>query len=861
MEEGVGATPLWERSKENAAPLERGRNVTVLERALADDSDEDLREKERMVQHYERLVRPSEQEDYAAQDDTDDPLIHWLSYIKFHQEAFPSDTHAEFLLLERCMRALATVKRYANDVRFVRVCATYASKTDRATEVFQHLHRQKVGSQTAMFWAAWAWVVEKQEDFAFAEKIYKKGIMKNAMPIQFLRQRHQQFQRRLSRHWLNAGQDGDDEDDDAVDRGGRGALGALSEEAFRRNDRSGRAANSISSRSMPITTSSSSVRSTFVDRNAAAASRRDRQESNVPIKNTGFAIFVEEDAENTGHALDDSLLDSSHVHRLEREQDRKKENTLSAERWNDRGALSVPSYTRSVAPAPAVRAPTPPSFAVFVDEECAVKNEREEKDQQSNVERQRRHRDERTFREREDGGAAERLAKDPLRYVRDPSQFDTDQRDGYVSESHRVEHHPPDPPKSKKGGSGIACGFNRKLLSKDSSGQEQSFEEARASAGYFKIAPSSWNTNLLYQSTASRLNDSAMSLEESGSIDISMEDIARLPTRPQTKVPHPVRKALTTKSLFRTDASFDAAPTPRNISTASSTVDEATAVGVPGGGEEQTINTQFALRELSMMFSSPAFNLNESVRQVDRSGGLGPILNESGVSEAAGGGDTATFQSIADLVDDVDPDNSFSREHNPERRSSSRENNGLRNPDARSNSTPNFDDLALRTLEEEQSQDQVGCNASRRRVLGRVAQDDPLRALQEVDLPASAGFTVYEEEEEEEKTAFFDVYRDTGGRESQGVESEGDTATLPGFQVYEEEEEQRTAFDVYRGPGERESQGAESEGDTATLSLFGDALGALTEVAQGDSDAESLGSLTLELNEGGGVSSSRASKS
>jgi hypothetical protein len=86
----------------------------------------------------------------------------------------------------------------------------------------------------------------------------------------------------------------------------------------------------------------------------------------------------------------------------EREQDRKKENTL-AERWNDRGALSVPSYTRSVAPAPAVRRPRP-SFAVFVDEECAVQNEREEKDQQSHVERQRRHRDERTL-SREDGGA------------------------------------------------------------------------------------------------------------------------------------------------------------------------------------------------------------------------------------------------------------------------------------------------------------------------------------------------------------------------------------------------------------------------------------------------------------------------
>ena len=34
--------------------------------------------------------------------------------------------------------------------------------------------------------------------------------------------------------------------------------------------------------------------------------------------------------------------------------------------------------------------------------------------------------------------------------------------------------------------------------------------------------------------------------------------------------------------------------------------------------EEQTINTQFALRELSMMFSSPAFGLNESKATLGR---------------------------------------------------------------------------------------------------------------------------------------------------------------------------------------------------------------------------------------------------
>lgn len=53
------------------------------------------------------------------------------------------------------------------------------------------------------------------------------------------------------------------------------------------------------------------------------------------------------------------------------------------------------------------------------------------------------------------------------------------------------------------------------------------------------------------------------------------------------------------------------------MSSASSTIDQTFAVGAPSSKEEPTINTQFALRELSMMFSSPAFGLNESKVTVD----------------------------------------------------------------------------------------------------------------------------------------------------------------------------------------------------------------------------------------------------
>jgi hypothetical protein len=79
--------PHWELSKENAAPLERGRNVKELEKRKQETAEERL-ESEKRIQHYELLVETAE-----------DPLIHWLSYIKFHQDAYPSNTHDQFLLI------------------------------------------------------------------------------------------------------------------------------------------------------------------------------------------------------------------------------------------------------------------------------------------------------------------------------------------------------------------------------------------------------------------------------------------------------------------------------------------------------------------------------------------------------------------------------------------------------------------------------------------------------------------------------------------------------------------------------------------------------------------------------------------
>jgi hypothetical protein len=374
--------PSWEAQKENAAPLERGRNVASLGLRQSDIDKQDLTKR---VRHYEALVKPSEDPKVTQMDN--DPLADWLSYIKFYQNSFPSDTRENFLIIERCLRALAKMKQYNNDDRFVSVCAKYADKTKDPGQVFRYLHQQKIGARTALFWIAWAFVAEKESDFPFAEKIFEKGISKKAEPLQMLKLRHHQFQRRMSRHWLNSSKTNDqlnDEYDMGEQRGpSRSTLGRISADPLSRNDRS---------HGRPMRRQNSSRRF------------GNNQTNNSTNQKGSFSIFVEEEGENA-YNLDQEYGGNDRAV-IARDSDRRKENLQTAERWNERGGIQH-SYQKSIVSAPRSKTPLP-AFSVFVDEECATKNEQQEQEKEAQMDRQRRVRDERTFRERDSEGMVSR---------------------------------------------------------------------------------------------------------------------------------------------------------------------------------------------------------------------------------------------------------------------------------------------------------------------------------------------------------------------------------------------------------------------------------------------------------------------
>lgn len=79
------------------------------------------------------------------------------------------------------------------------------------------MYAQGVGSKLALFWIAWAFVLEKKSNFQKADQIYHTGMRCFAEPKQLLAQRYQQFQRRLSRRYLNNVGGGEEEAPIAAD--------------------------------------------------------------------------------------------------------------------------------------------------------------------------------------------------------------------------------------------------------------------------------------------------------------------------------------------------------------------------------------------------------------------------------------------------------------------------------------------------------------------------------------------------------------------------------------------------------------------------------------------------------------------
>lgn len=634
----------WENSKENAAPLRRGRSIEHLEQPKMTS-----REKDETISAFEQRITEESASEHA------DFLQPWLDYIKWHQNFFPSEVHEQFLLLERCFRAFQTDRRIFHDSRYIRVCCLYADKTQEPKETFQELYRIGIGKDSATFWNAWAYIAEKSGDFRMADSIFRRAIQDRAEPVEFLLRRQKHFQKRMAKHFLES--INDPSESVGEEEHHRSQFGSIS------------AAPGASRASRPGATASS----TFIDR-SSHSSASSFVGGLVNASRGSFGVY----SDDIGGSENFFETGSSSVREREPELHRWKENKGPRERWND----------RTVGPSLPAK---PTAFAIHVDEECAAENARKD--------------EERARKEKEQREA----------------------RRGLLSKS-AAEESRKDAKKAKP--------VWKKALLKDDAGIERCFEEARYAAQYFRLIDSSTNFNLMVKSDNSE--DSSMSLCDSQNESVLYEETAHLAI-PDTHDSDcaPVESLSAVKKDDVIQKLHEDTRPGTILPNASWNSDVSGSVQMP----TPTINTQFAMNQVSMMFSSPM---------------VGNDIDESMVAPLMQGNDAG--------IQLFDKD-----ENDPNR---------PRYLDSRS--LPEAEPQVLQSLEQEDEKAQrvLSCQPEGRRRIGPIRQDNPMAGLREHNIPTNPGFSVYEEND---STGADSVIRP----KTQELSKQG---ALPSFTIFQDED-------------------------------------------------------------------------
>jgi len=188
--------------------------------------------------------------------------------------------------------------------------------------------------------------MEKAGDFAFADKIFKKALSKGAEPKKVLEERQRQFQRRMSRHWLNAGSsnggkhssDSHDEENENDGSLRRGKLAVLSTTGAGNNHR----ARAMNETNGELRSNPSNFANPISSRQKGSSGNKTKAASGG-----GFSIYVDGDANEGSHAdIDAPPFVRKHQPKMATDSERRKENILDAEQWNKRGGLHS-SNTRS----------------------------------------------------------------------------------------------------------------------------------------------------------------------------------------------------------------------------------------------------------------------------------------------------------------------------------------------------------------------------------------------------------------------------------------------------------------------------------------------------------------------------------
>ena len=214
-----------------------------------------------------------------------------------------------------------------------------ADVSSDSNDIFTYMYTNKIGVRHALFWIAWAFVSEKVGNMKFADQIYLKGQKYLAEPKDLLSKRYHQFQRRMTRKFLN---------NEDIEK-----LPSVPEK--RPSEKPQRKGLSVISDRPVLAPSSSS----------GGDSKKEKSGSSG-----NFQIFSDSNNENSVPAVKESWKN------LGKESERRKENTDVAQKWTN--VQIVPDITTA-------KVPQPLTFQIFDDSAPAIPPVTVESKQTSNT--------------------------------------------------------------------------------------------------------------------------------------------------------------------------------------------------------------------------------------------------------------------------------------------------------------------------------------------------------------------------------------------------------------------------------------------------------------------------------------------
>ncbi|XP_050530497.1 mitotic checkpoint serine/threonine-protein kinase BUB1-like [Daktulosphaira vitifoliae] len=192
-------------TKENIRPLRQGRKPIQLETALQAQCSTEVQQKlNKEKEKYEHDIRTYE---------GDDPLAPRFEYIKWLEQMYLKHGPESNLLplIEETVQKFKNDQKYKQDPRFVQILIKFIEDQPNAVELYQTVYNQGLGTMCALFYRAWADLLDRYNDIKRVDQIFLLGLQSRAEPREELEQAHVQFQLSVARRMINGELRDDDE--------------------------------------------------------------------------------------------------------------------------------------------------------------------------------------------------------------------------------------------------------------------------------------------------------------------------------------------------------------------------------------------------------------------------------------------------------------------------------------------------------------------------------------------------------------------------------------------------------------------------------------------------------------------------